>query len=117
MNIPLLTAQALKQNLPQIKAFAGFELQTHHHTSALPFLHYIYSWLSAYESKQSVTEPTWSSFLHALRCVKLTELAKLIEDCLKTAPAVVEAKERKGTVNLGTALLIEFPCLYYSYRN
>lgn len=97
MNIPLFTVQALEQKLPIMKTYAGFKLQTHD-TSTSPFLQYIYSWLSAYESNQCATEPTWNNFLDALRCVKLTDLAKQIEDCLKTAPAIVEAKVRKGIV-------------------
>ena len=96
-NIPLLTVEAVKQKLPVIKTYVGFKLRTYQDASTSSFLQYMYSWLSAYESKRCTTEPTWSNFLDALRCVKLAELAEQIDSCLKTAPAIVEAKPKEGT--------------------
>ena len=63
----------------------------------------MYSWLSAYESKQctTVTEPTWSKLLDALRCVDLPKLATDIEDCLKKAPGTVisQTEDKDGKSN------------------
>ena len=96
-NIPLLAVQTVKQKLPEIKIYAGFKFQDGSGSTSL-FLQYMYSWLSAYcESKQCTVEPTWSNFLDALRYVNLTKLATQVEDCLKTAPAIVEAKAKEGT--------------------
>ena len=100
-NIPVLSDEILKQKLSGIKTYAGFNVRDFYDKSNSPFLQYMHSWLSTYKDKPCVTEPTWSKFLDALRYVSLTEIARQIEDFLKTAPgpAIVHAEDREGEYN------------------